>query len=246
MVKIELDNENSALRPPNHSIRVKRKGKPNFKREPEFLTLMAIGLNEQSRIFWTRTYRTAISNGLDEIEINTIETKLAEFAIAHADRGAPTPQNIELVSRNVNGIDFIGCSYFTVVICWDGWGFVDKPEIGQDQLMFFTEKPGISRKHANSSFFDASPTVVKTYKGNFNAVRCINYLKKEGTEIDLLPGEQSPFGFDIYLTMPLEAKVGALNMPIIEPQSSTDDEPILPERVVIIIDPTGDNKGPKP
>ena len=220
--------------PPAHSIRNSKKGTENYEKKPDYLTLMAIGFDNNKQMFWTRTYRTPVTSTIDEAGRKEAETRLANFAIWHVKADMPYPNDISRVSRNVEGIDFIGPSYFTVVICWDGWAFVDDEAKGLDPLRFWKEKTGTSIRYANASFFDAEMVPVKTSKGVFNAVRCINHVKDDDGS-DVPQRQDRHFGFDIYLTIPLSGIV---------PASAVDSDAILPSRVVIIIDPTGDNKGP--
>ena len=231
MTMTDENSEDLTFPPPTHSIRNRKKGTGNYKRKPEYLTLMAIGFDNNEQMFWTRTYCTPVKTTIDEAGIQAKELRLATFAISHTRVEDPMPADVVEVARNVDHIDFDGPSYFTVVICWKDWGFVDDAATGQDPLRFWRKKTGTTVEYANSSFFDAEPKDVKTYEGDFKAVRCINHVKEDDGS-DVPKGQRRRFGFDIYLTVPLS--------PLLELSKNA----ILPPRVVIIIDPTGDNKGP--
>lgn len=208
------------------SIREKKKGTANFSKLPELLTLMAIGMDPNSFELWVRTYKFKITKNADLSEIKNAEKHLLQDAM----NDSATNGAIE-VSRDVDKIDFFENSYFTIVICIKGWNFVFNEKFyGHDQFRFYGSKDQIIGneiltipKHENHSFFDAEADKID----GFSAVRCINYRKREKTETDLDYDEDSPFGFNIYLEVTL--------IPFIP----------VAKRVVVIIDPTGENKGPQ-
>jgi hypothetical protein len=186
---------------------------------PAVLTLTAVSLTKDLELR-ASTWKMQISGSIPQ----------TEAVLLGLARGEEPKGNARLVSDTLDGIVFDDPSYYTLVIDVPGWNFCgDGVYASYDPFVFFFEKEEIidgrievAKKQQNWSFFNAEMTKV----GGSNAVRCINFCKEPGTENGLPPKARSPFGFNIYLAVPIAGR-----------QASDG-------RTIVVIDPTGENKGP--
>ena len=210
-------------KPHGKSISEKRRG-PKFP-DPRRVTLMALSVTPEMTLR-VRTCWADIGAGQT---VADVEAKLFAIASKDVSEAESALQGVYPLSANLAGIDFDKPSHFTIVVHNDDWTFCyDGQYPGYDAFGFFADKDVLidqavipKRFDQNWSFFNAEPIEV----AGFAAVRTQNYIKKPGTDEDLGKSETSPFGFNIFLAVPLA--------PIID----------VP-RAIIIVDPTGDNKGP--
>lgn len=213
-------------RPHGQSIKEHRGPDAPFE-NPKWVTLMAIQITAD-RKFRFRTLKMPV-NGINDVET-------AEKTLLVASRGDTYVSPVELVSDTIDEINFTTPSWFTLVLDSDDWDFCYNGSYANyDQFIFYDFKTEIVGGQTvpkimdeNWSFFNAAPvSIADTSGAKYNAVRCVNYVKRPNAAgEDLGKGEHSPFGFNIFINVALAktAMQGA--------------------RVIIIIDPTGENKGP--
>ena len=207
-------------RPYGKSIKTVKKLGGKFP-APTMVTLTALSMTRDFELR-ASTWKMPITGSIPQTEA---------ILLGLARGKAPTAE-AKLVSDGLDGIVFDDPSYYTLVIDTPGWNFCyDGEYANYDPFIFFHEKEAIvdgrivvAKKHPNWSFFNAEMVKV----GGSNAVRCINFCKKPGGDDPLPYKECCPFGFNIYLNVPLAG-------------SRAPDA-----RTIIIIDPTGENQGPKP
>lgn len=206
-------------KPYGKSVRSRKKIGGKFP-APPLLTLTAISLTKDHELR-ASTWKMPITGSIPQ----------TEAVLLGVARGDAPKDAAKLVSDTLDGINFDDPSYYTLVIDVPNWNFCGEGVYASyDPFVFFHEKEetingriAIAKKQQNWSFFNAEMTKV----GGSNAVRCINFCKEPGTEDNLPPKARSPFGFNIYLAVPIAGR-----------QASDD-------RSIIIIDPTGENEGPK-
>ena len=205
-------------RPFGKSVRAQKKLGGKFP-APVLLTLTAISLTKAHELR-ASTWKMPITGSIPQTE-----AELLRVALGDAPGG-----DARLVSDTLDGIIFDAPSYYTLVIDVPNWNFCGEGVYASyDPFVFYYEKEEtidgrieVARKQPNWSFFNAEMIEV----GGSNAVRCIDFCKEPGTEDDLPPKARSPFGFNIYLAVPIAGR-----------QASDG-------RSIVIIDPTGENKGP--
>jgi hypothetical protein len=223
MTKFNDDSDSRQLlggMPQPHGKSIKESFKGEAFPTPKWAMLTAITI-DQSFGLRARTWEMPIADSIE-----ATEARLLALALSPADEGKG------LVSQTLDGIRFHEPSYYTLVIDGQDWDFCyDGKYPGFDPFIFFASKAEVvgdrvdpKPKDENWSFLNAEPVKV----GGLNAVRCINFFKQPGSQDDLPPYVSSPFGFNIYLHIPLAKRL------------------VEGPRAVIIIDPTGENQGPRP
>jgi hypothetical protein len=186
---------------------------------PLLLTLTAVSLTRDLELR-ASTWKMSITGSIPQTEA---------VLLGLARGGAPTG-DARLVSSSLDGLVFDEASYYTLVIDVPGWKFCGEDAYASyDPFVFFHEKeemidgkPVATKKQPNWSFFNAEMIQV----AGSNAVRCINFCKETGSDKPLPAKARSPFGFNIYLAVPIAGR------------QARDG------RSVVVIDPTGENKGP--
>jgi hypothetical protein len=204
--------------------------------DPRDVTLMALSITGKFGLR-ARTWRTTLKGEFADADALKGAVEAAEIELLElARRDGDSTKDFTRVSLTLDGLWFYAPSWFTIVIDTDDWDFCYKGDFkNYDQFMFYGQKDRIvgnatipDEKDENHSFFNAEADTIRAGRDPArNAVRCRNYFKmpnEDGADLDRI----SPFGFNIFLHIPLERLIGAEN------------------RAVIIIDPTGENRGPKP
>ncbi|MET1113003.1 MAG: hypothetical protein ABWX67_15910, partial [Allosphingosinicella sp.] len=160
------------------------------------------------------------------------------FAQAALRDGGPNQ-----VGRDFQTMTFKGPTYFTIVVDNDNWDFLfpapqleDPPGVeSHDPILFIARKVtlvegpggGLTREvqsfAPNTAFYNAEPVLVD----GRNAVRCINFCTDaQGRPIGGDARNIQDIGFEIYLRAPFRI-------------AGADDR-----KIVVIIDPDGQNQGP--
>jgi len=209
-----------APKPYGKSIRTKKKLGGKFP-APTQLTLTVLSM--------TRAFELRASTWKMPITGSIPQTEAVLLGLA---RGEAPVDSARLVSDSLDGLNFEGASYYTLVIDMPTWNFCWNGDYANyDPFIFFHEKEEImdgrikvAKKQPNWSFFNAEMVKV----GDSNAVRCINFCKETGGDNNLPPKVRSAFGFNIYLNVPVASRSAPT------------------ARTIIIIDPTGENQGPPP
>jgi hypothetical protein len=151
----------------------------------------------------------------------------AEANLLKVARGPDQPSgNILVEGSNFQGIAWRRPHYLTFVIDNPGWKIYWGLGGLDDPLRFLSSKPGSTTAYLtdNYTFFDAEP-VQNLAAGD--AFRCINYHHRDEFTNELLNGDTRDYCFQIYLQTPF---AGPAN-----PQS----------HIVLIVDPDGQNQGPR-
>jgi hypothetical protein len=220
----------SDAQPHGDSVRVRKLGSPGFENPPTAAYLVYIRLEAGANLTVRHMFRDSLIDG----SIQTTEEALLKSAKTAA--GSP-----EQVGKDFETMLFEQPCYFTIVLDNDNWDFYfpdpeSVPEPGaeaQDPIVFIASKTtlieqpnGPAKRETktydpNTSFYDAKEIVVS----GRSAVRCINFHRNlEGEPLKRY--ESQNLGFEILLRVPFSV-------------SPTEDH-----KIVIIIDPDGQNQGP--
>jgi hypothetical protein len=213
--------------PHGDSVRVRKLGTPTYT-APNALYLVYVKLEPGGDL-------TVRHMSLDGLLNNSVEdTEAYLFDKAKTGGGLP-----EQVGQDFQTMAFTDETYFTIVLDNDGWDFyypkptvvVPVPNENHDPVVFIRHKvtmieqgggPPIRIPHdyePNTSFYDASSVTVRARA----ALRCINFFR----DADGSPLQRwQDLGFEILVRVPcsLSAAEG--------------------RKLVLIIDPDGQNQGP--
>jgi hypothetical protein len=150
----------------------------------------------------------------------------SEARLIAVARGAAPTGSIVVEGTNFQNIVWRRPHYMTFVIDNPGWNIFWGPGGLDDPLTFLEEKPGSTKTYLtdNYTFFDAEP-IQNLAAGD--AFRCINYHHRDEYTNELYNGDVRDYCFLIHLLSPF---AGLPN-----PHS----------HIVVIIDPDGQNQGPR-
>ena len=150
--------------------------------------------------------------------------------LEEARPGYTPPSNSRLVGANFENIYWKKKCYFTLFLDEAEWDFYSFPADKEAPIVFVEEKSQIIDGRVvtgptldkNVSFFDAEKIKI----AGRNAVRCINYKKRDAAGADNETGTVQSLAFEIYLRAPFASGHSA--------------NPYI----TMIIDPPGNNDGP--
>jgi hypothetical protein len=198
------------------SVRDKRLGQPGYD-APEDICLLYIRVDHDSGLH-VRHYQDQL-NGRT---VDQAEADLLAEARPSGDRAKP-----HLKGQNFEGMVFDRPSWFTILLDEAEWSFFSDPAVpGNDPIVFLAQKDGDAtgkQFDPNHSFYDAELVRVDGRP----AVRCINFCKTDAAGTPLPTGATTNFCYEINLRAPFAL-------------------PGSESHITIIIDPTGENRGPKP
>lgn len=215
--------------PHGDSVRVRKLYTPGFEQPPSAAYLVYIKLESSGNLLVRHMFRDSLLGG----SIKATDELLFEAAAA-----GDSPYQ---VGKDFETMVFKTPCYFTVVLDNDNWDFYfPDPETeplpgaeAHDPIVFISEKTvlverpngpalrQVSTYDRNTSFYDAEDIVV----GGRRAVRCINFLRDaEGNP--LKERARQNLGFEILVRIPFSI-------------SASEDR-----KIVVVIDPDGQNQGP--
>ena len=221
--------------PYGDSVRLEKLKLGGNYQEPPHLYLIYIGLdrNDPAEGLYVRQYSKDINPALIEQEENGL--------IAKAIADDP----LHRVGKNFELIKFEQASFLTIVLDEDAWAFYypepNNPEPDfegtHDPIVFTMQKTFIAESGArisrpvvrNRSFYDLE-TITKTIPDRDgvdqvrDGIRCINFFTKSADGDPIEPEETLDYTFNIFLRVPFSKTVQ--------------------QKVIIIIDPDGQNQGP--
>jgi hypothetical protein len=215
--------------PHGDSVRVRKLGTPGFEEAPTAVYLVYIKLETNNSLSVRHMYRDTL------VEDSVGSTHEVLFAEAKAGGGGA-----DQVGSDFETMIFTGPTYFTIVLDNDDWDFYFpdpgredmEGEEAQDPIVFIgrkvtvVERPGLEPERQetiydpNTSFYDAAPVTV----GDRKAVRCINFFR-DAQSLPLV-GQAQHLGFEILVRIPFCVS------------------PAHDRKLVVIIDPDGQNQGP--
>jgi hypothetical protein len=215
-------SEESALFPAPHgaSVRETRLGTPGFETAPDEVFLIYLRVDRDSGLH--------VSHYRDKLDGRSIaDAEAALMAEARPRYRNPDDRYGEgkphRVGSNFEGLDFSTPCYFTIILDEARWRFYDDPAAPMnDPIVFLAEKHG-QIFDPNDSFFDATIITPKGRPG----LRCINFVRADAAGTPIPEGQSRRFCFEIHLSAPFSL-------------------PGSQRHITIIIDPTGENQGPRP
>lgn len=180
------------------------------------------GFNSPEHIFlmylrFDRNSRLHVSHCFDALGGRSV--RAAEFALMAEARPSHPGPNTHRVGTNFETMQFDRPCYFTIILDELAWQFYNDPDVPENPpLVFLAYKPGDPPEAAydpNTNFYDAEMITINCRP----ALRCINYARRKP---DGSPG-RCCFEINLRATFSLKGS----------------------ERyITVVIDPTGESKGP--
>lgn len=215
--------------PHGDSVRVRKLYEPGFEEPPSAAYLVYIKSETYGNLKVRHMFRDELVEG---------SVKATEEALLAGARAGGSPDQ---VGKDFETMLFTKPCYFTVVLDNDEWDFYfpdpgTEPKPGaeaHDPIVFIGEKTTlierpngpalreVAKYDPNTSFYDAEEVQV----GGRNAVRCINFLRDSDGQPIAKKARQN-LGFEILVRIPFSLS------------------PFEDRKIVVIIDPDGQNQGP--
>lgn len=215
--------------PYGDSVRLHKLYTPGFEVPPSAVYLVYIKLEAGDNLTVRHMFRESLIDG---------SVKATEKALFAGARSGSSPDQ---VGKDFETMEFKKPCYFTVVLDNDNWDFYfpdpgTEPRPGeeaQDPIVFIgskttlVERPNqpalrqVETYDPNKSFYDAEEILVD----GRSAVRCINFLRdSEGKPLG--SRKTQDLGFEILVRIPFSLS------------------PSQDRKIVVVIDPDGQNQGP--